>query len=293
MEVQTYIAKARVLIEALPYIQSFRGSTFVVKYGGSFMDDPDPAVRVRVATDIAFFAAVGINVVVVHGGGKAISRAMDASGLKPNFLNGLRVTDEATIAIVKKTLDEIVNKDVCDVLASVNARPKGLPGDSVIVCQKLTVDDDGNPCDLGFVGDVTEVKVKLIKKEIADGFMPVISPVAEGYDGKPYNVNADTVAGRVASALRARRLVYMSDVPGLLADPKDPASLISTLKVSEVDGLKKSGVIDKGMRPKVQSAIRALAEGVQRVHFVDGRLAHSLLLEIFTDKGVGTEIVHD
>ena len=293
MEVQTYIAKARVLIEALPYIQSFRGSTFVVKYGGSFMDDPDPAVRVRVATDIAFFAAVGINVVVVHGGGKAITRAMDASGLKPNFLNGLRVTDEATIAIVKQTLDEIVNKDVCDVLASVNARPKGLPGDSVIVCQKLTVDDDGNPCDLGFVGDVTEVKVKLIKKEIADGFMPVISPVAEGYDGKPYNVNADTVAGRVASALRARRLVYMSDVPGLLADPKNPASLISTLKVSEVDGLKKSGVIDKGMRPKVQSAIRALAEGVQRVHFVDGRLAHSLLLEIFTDKGVGTEIVHD
>ena len=293
MEVQTYIAKARVLIEALPYIQSFHGSTFVVKYGGSFMDDPDPAVRVRVATDIAFFAAVGINVVVVHGGGKAITRAMDASGLKPNFLNGLRVTDEATIAIVKQTLDEIVNKDVCDVLASVNARPKGLPGDSVIVCQKLTVDDDGNPCDLGFVGDVTEVKVKLIKKEIADGFMPVISPVAEGYDGKPYNVNADTVAGRVASALRARRLVYMSDVPGLLADPKNPASLISTLKVSEVDGLKKSGVIDKGMRPKVQSAIRALAEGVQRVHFVDGRLAHSLLLEIFTDKGVGTEIVHD
>ena len=291
MEVQTYIAKARVLIEALPYIQSFRGSTFVVKYGGSFMDDPDSSVRVRVATDIAFFAAVGINVVVVHGGGKAITRAMDASGLKPNFLNGLRVTDEATIAIVKKTLDEIVNKDVCDVLASVNARPKSLPGDSVIVCQKLTVDDDGNPCDLGFVGDVTEVKVKLIKKEIADGFMPVISPVAEGYDGKPYNVNADTVAGRVASALRARRLVYMSDVPGLLADPKDPASLISTLKVSEVDGLKKSGVIDKGMRPKVQSAIRALEEGVQRVHLIDGRLPHSLLLEIFTDKGIGTEIV--
>ncbi|MBI3887077.1 MAG: acetylglutamate kinase [Opitutae bacterium] len=293
MDVTEVIAKARVLVEALPYIQDFRGSTFVVKYGGSFMDDPDPAVRVRVATDLAFFAAVGINVVVVHGGGKAITRAMDASGLKPNFVNGLRVTDEATIAIVKKTLDEIVNKDVCDVLASVKARPKGLPGDSVLVCQKLATDDDGNPCDLGFVGDVTEVKVKLIKKEIGDGFMPVISPVAEGYDGKPYNVNADTVAGRVASALRARRLVYMSDVPGLLGDPKDPKTLISTLKVSDVDRLKKSGVIDQGMRPKVQSAIRALADGVQRVHIVDGRLAHSLLLEIFTDKGVGTEIVHD
>jgi acetylglutamate kinase len=162
----------------------------------------------------------------------------------------------------------------------------------VIVCDKLLVDDDGNPCDLGYVGNVTEVKVKLIRKEIADGFMPVISPVAEGLDGKPYNVNADTVAGRVASALRARRLVYMSDVPGLLADPKNPATLISTVKAGEVEGLKKKGIIDKGMRPKVQSAVRALEEGVQRVHFVDGRMPHSLLLEIFTDKGVGTEIVH-
>jgi acetylglutamate kinase len=292
MNVEEIIAKARVLLEALPYIQDFRGSTFVVKYGGSFMDDPNPEVRVRVATDIAFLAAVGINVVVVHGGGKAISKAMDASGLKANFVNGLRVTDEATIAIVKKTLDEIVNKEVCDTLASVKARPKGLPGDSVLVCQKLGVDDDGNPIDLGFVGDPTEVKVKLIKKEIAEGFMPVISPVAEGYDGKPYNVNADTVAGRVASALRARRLVYMSDVPGLLSDPQDPDSLISTLKVGDVDALKKKGVIDKGMRPKVASAVRALQEGVQRVHFIDGRMPHSLLLEIFTDKGVGTEIVH-
>ena len=292
MDIAEIIAKARVLLEALPYIQDFRGSIFVVKYGGSFMDDPDPTVRLSVATDIAFLAAVGINVVVVHGGGKAISRAMDASGLKPNFINGLRVTDAATIAIGKRTLDEVVNKDVCDTLTSVKANPKGLPGDSVIVCNKLLVDDDGNPCDLGYVGDVTEVKVKLIRKEIADGFMPVISPVAEGLDGKPYNVNADTVAGRVASALRARRLVYMSDVPGLLANPKDPATLISSVKVGEVEGLKKKGIIDKGMRPKVQSAVRALEEGVQRVHFVDGRMPHSLLLEIFTDKGVGTEIVH-
>ncbi|MSU47123.1 MAG: acetylglutamate kinase [Lacunisphaera sp.] len=293
MDTAEIIAKARVLPETLPYIQNFHGAIFVVKYGGSFMDDPDPTVRTSVATDLAFLAAVGINVVVVHGGGKAISRAMDESGLIPTFVNGLRVTDEATIAIVKKTLDEVVNKDVCDTLAAVKARPKGLPGDSVIVCDKLTIDDDGNPCDLGYVGEITEVKVKLIKKEIAEGFMPVISPVAEGLDGKPYNVNADTVAGRVASALRARRLVFMSDVPGLLADPKNSASLISTVRVGEVEGLKKRGVIDKGMRPKVQSAVRALQEGVQRVHFVDGRMPHSLLFEIFTDQGVGTEIVHD
>ena len=254
MNVAEVTAKAKVLLEALPYIQDFRGSTFVVKYGGSFMDDPNPANRTRVAYDIAFFAAVGINV-------------------------------------VKKTLDEVVNKEVCAAIISAQGKPKGLPGDSVLVCQKLTQDDDGRPIDLGFVGDVTEVKVKLIKKEIADGFIPVISPVAEGYDGKPYNVNADLVAGRVASALRARRLVYMSDVPGLLSAPPDPESLISTLKTSQVEDLKKKGVIDKGMRPKVQSAIRALEEGVQRVHFIDGRLAHSLLLEIFTDKGIGTEIV--
>jgi acetylglutamate kinase len=292
MNVAEVTAKAKVLLEALPYIQDFRGSTFVVKYGGSFMDDPDPAGRLRVAHDIAFLAAVGINVVVVHGGGKAITKAMEASGLKANFVNGMRVTDAATIAIVKKTLDEIVNKDVCEAVAAAKAKPKGLPGDSVLVCQKLLVDDDGNAVDLGFVGEVTEVKAKLIKKEIADGFVPVISPVAEDNDGKPYNINADVAAGRVASALRARRLVYMSDVPGLLSAPPDPESLISTLKISQVDDLKKKGVIDKGMRPKVASAIRALQEGVQRVHFIDGRLPHSLLLEIFTDKGTGTEIVH-
>ncbi len=292
MNVAEITAKAKVLLEALPYIQDFRGSTFVVKYGGSFMDDPDPVIRMRVAYDIAFLAAVGINVVVVHGGGKAITRAMEGSGLKSSFVNGMRVTDEATVAIVKKTLDEIVNREVCEAITIAKGRPKGLAGDSVLVCQKLTVDDNGNPVDLGYVGEVTEVKVKLIKKEIAEGFVPVISPVAEGYDGKPYNVNADLVAGRVASALRARRLVYMSDVPGLLANPADPESLISTLKISQVEELKKKGVIDKGMRPKVMSAIRALQEGVQRVHFIDGRLPHSLLLEIFTDKGIGTEIAH-
>lgn len=293
MNVSEITAKAKVLLEALPYIQDFRGSTFVVKYGGSFMDDPSPEVRNRVAYDIAFLAACGINVVVVHGGGKAITKAMEQSGLKSQFApNGMRITDEATVGIVKKTLDEVVNKDVCNAITLARAKPKGLAGDTVLVCEKLTVDDNGETVDLGYVGEVVEVKVKLIKKEIAEGYVPVISPVAEGHDGKPYNVNADLVAGRVASALRARRLVYMSDVPGLLASPPDLDSLISTLKVSQVDDLKRRGVIDKGMRPKVMSAVRALNEGVQRVHFIDGRLPHSLLLEIFTDKGIGTEIVH-
>ena len=293
MNVSDITAKAKVLLEALPYIQDFRGSTFVVKYGGSFMDDPDPSVRNRVAYDIAFLAGCGINVVVVHGGGKAITKAMEQSGLKSQFApNGMRITDEATVQIVKQTLDEVVNKDVCAAITLARAKPKGLAGDTVLVCEKLTTDDNGMTVDLGYVGEVVEVKVKLIKKEIAEGFIPVLSPVAAGRDGKPYNVNADLVAGRVASALRARRLVYMSDVPGLLASPPDLDSLISTLRVSQVDDLKKRGVIDKGMRPKVLSAVRALNEGVQRVHFIDGRLPHSLLLEIFTDKGIGTEIVH-
>ncbi len=293
MNVSEITIKAKVLLEALPYIQDFRGSTFVVKYGGSFMDDPNPEVRNRVAYDIAFLAACGINVVVVHGGGKAITKAMEQSGLKSQFApNGMRITDEATVAIVKRTLDEIVNKDVCAAVSLAKGKPKGLAGDTVLVCEKLTIDDNGAPVDLGYVGEVTEVKVKLIKKEIAEGYTPIISPVAEGLDGKPYNVNADLVAGRVASALRARRLVYMSDVPGLLSDPSNPESLISTLKISQVDDLKKRGVIDKGMRPKVMSAVRALQEGVQRVHFIDGRLPHSLLMEIFTDTGIGTEIVH-
>jgi len=292
MNVAELTVKAEVLLEALPYIQDFRGSTFVVKYGGSFMDAQDPEPKLRVARDVAFLAAVGIHVVIIHGGGKAISRAMEEAGLEAKFVNGHRVTDEATMAIVKKTLDETVNRDVCEAIATAGGPVKGLPGDTVLVCEKMATDEEGKSVDLGFVGEVTEVKVKLIRKEIADGFIPVISPVAEDHEGRPYNVNADVVAGRVASALRARRLVYMSDVPGLLSSPPDPESLISTLKIGQVDELRKSGVIDKGMIPKITSAVRALEEGVQRVHLIDGRLPHSLLLEVFTDKGIGTEIVH-
>ncbi len=292
MNMAEITAKAKVLLEALPYIQNFRGSTFVVKYGGSFMDDPDPTVRSRVAYDIAFFAACGINTVVVHGGGKAITRAMAESGLRAKFINGMRVTDADTVKIVQHTLNGVVNPDVCTAITEARGKPCGLPGDEVLVCRKLESDDEGNPIDLGFVGQVTDVKVKLIKKAIADGLIPVISPVAVDRDGQPYNINADMAAGRVASALRARRLVYMSDVPGLLRDPDDADSLISTLKISQVEDLKDSGVISKGMRPKVGGGMQALQDGVHRVHFIDGRLPHSLLLEIFTDRGIGTEIVH-
>jgi acetylglutamate kinase len=287
------VHKAEVLLEALPYIQKFRGSTFVVKYGGSFMDDPNPEGRDRVATDIAFLAAVGIQVVVVHGGGKAITRAMETAGIKSEFRGGMRVTDAATVKIVEETLNKEINGQICDSLRSRGANPLGMPGNHVNLCEKLlSADEAGNPIDLGFVGDIKFVKAKLIKKALADGFLPVVSPIALDGDDQPYNTNADVAAAAIANSLRARRLIFMSDVPGLLADPKDPSTLIATLKVGEVDELKKKGVIAGGMIPKVDSAVKALKEGVRRVHFIDGRVPHSLLLEVFTDKGVGTEIVH-
>lgn len=287
------VHKAEVLLEALPYIQKFRGSTFVVKYGGSFMDDPSPEGRDRVATDIAFLAAVGIQVVVVHGGGKAITRAMETAGIKSEFRGGMRVTDAATVKIVEDTLNKEINGQICDSLRARGANPLGMPGNHVNLCEKLLgTDEEGNPIDIGFVGDIKFVKAKLIKKALADGFLPVVSPMALDGDDQPYNTNADVAAAAIANSLRARRLIFMSDVPGLLADAKDPSTLITTLKVSEVDELKKKGVIAGGMIPKVDSAVKALKEGVRRVHFIDGRVPHSLLLEVFTDKGIGTEIVH-
>ena len=287
------IAKARVLLEALPYIQRFHDSIFVVKYGGSFMDSDDPEVRERVAADIVFLNSVGIKVVVVHGGGKAISRAMERSGIVPQWRNGIRVTDEKTIRIVESTLNNEINADICAMIARRNGDALGMPGNLVNLCEKMSArDDDGNAVDLGFVGEIKSVKTKLIKKALAEGKIPVISPIALDENDRPYNTNADAAASAVASALKARRLVFMSDVPGLLANPKDPSTLISTLRVHEVPELKRTGVISSGMIPKVDSAVRALQSGVRRVHFIDGRTPHSLLLEIFTDKGVGTEIIH-
>ena len=292
MNMQEIISKAEVLVEALPYVQEFRNSVFVIKYGGSFMDDPDPEIRARVAGDIAFLSAVGIHAVVVHGGGKAISRALSEKGIESKFINGLRYTDEDTVKVVDEVLSGQVNGDVCEMLQIRNDRPLSIPGPTVLEGEKYTEDSDGNPADVGFVGNVVAVKSKIIKKAIKDGYTPVISPVAKGTDGKLYSVNADVAAACVASALRARRLVYLSDVPGLLRNPKDPDTLIPTLKVNQVEKLKANGTISQGMLPKIDSSMKALDSGVHRVHLIDGRLPHSLLLEIFTDKGIGTEISH-
>jgi len=294
MPVQDLIAKANTLLEALPYIQRFSGATFVVKYGGSFMDSPDADIRHGVARDIVFLETVEINPVVVHGGGKAITRAMEKAGLKADFIQGQRVTDEATVKIVDDVLTGEINPEIVKTIKGLGGKPVGFAGRDIFKCRKLLLDDRDNPgrkIDIGFVGEVVEVNTAPLKESIWCGFTPVISPTALGDDGKIYNCNADVAAAQVAIALKARRLVFMSDVPGLLRDPRQPGSLVPHLKTSEVDALKKSGVIDRGMIPKTDSAVAAIRSGVEKVSFVDGRVPHAVLLEIFTDAGVGTEIV--
>ena len=281
---QDLIQKAHVLLEALPYIQRFRSSTFVVKYGGSFMDSPDPQVRNGVAADIVFLEAAGINPVVVHGGGKAITKAMERAGIQAQFVNGMRVTDAASMQIVEDVLANVINRDIVEMIQKLGGKARGFSGKDVFRCTQLDPQ-------LGYVGEVTDVEVEQVRKCLRAQVTPVISPIGLGEDGHAYNINADVAAAKLAMAVGARRLVFLSDVPGLLRDPKDPATLISHLQTTEVPGLKAQGVIDKGMIPKVDSAVAAVQAGVHRVHFVDGRVPHSVLLEIFTDKGVGTEIV--
>jgi acetylglutamate kinase len=289
---QDVIAKASTLLEALPYIQRFSGATFVIKYGGSFMDSPDPAVRNSVARDVVFLEAVEINPVVVHGGGKAITRAMEKAGLKARFLQGQRVTDEATVGIADQVLSREINPEVVAAINSLGGVARGFAGPDIFRCRKARVKGpDGEALDLGYVGQVVSVNVAPLLECISKGITPVISPTARGEDGKVYNCNADVAAAQAAIALKARRLVFMSDVPGLLQNPKKPDSIISRLKLSEVDALKQRGVIDKGMIPKVDSAVAAIQAGVEKVSFVDGRVPHAVLLEIFTDEGVGTEVV--
>ena len=286
------ISKADVLLEALPYIQRFRSQTFVVKYGGSFMDSPDPQVRDGVARDIVFLEAVGINPVVVHGGGKAITRAMDAAGLQANFVQGLRVTDEATVNVVEQVLSREINPEIVGSINALSGKARGFSGTEIFRCKKLFLQvPSGQDLDLGFVGEVTAVNTEPLRECIRRSITPVISPTARDGDGRIYNCNADVAAAQAAIALKAKRLVFMSDVPGLMRDPKHPSTLVKHLQIDEVDGLKQAGVIDNGMIPKVDSAVAALKAGVDKVSFVDGRVDHSILLEIFTDAGVGTEIV--
>ncbi|HWF18396.1 MAG TPA: acetylglutamate kinase [Verrucomicrobiae bacterium] len=288
---QNLISKADVLLEALPYMQRFRGQTFVIKYGGSFMDSPDAAVRQGVARDVVFLATAGINPVVVHGGGKAITRAMDAAGLKANFIQGMRVTDDATVKVVDQVLSREINPEVVASIHSLQGTARGFAGTEIFTCRKLWLNGaSGEKIDIGFVGEVTGVNTAPLLECLAQGMIPVVSPTARDEHGQIYNCNADVAAAQAAIALKAKRLVFMSDVPGLMRNPTDEATLISRLRIGEVDELKRAGIVDKGMIPKVDSAVAAIKAGVEKVSFVDGRMPHSVLLEIFTDKGVGTEV---
>ncbi|MDH4477671.1 MAG: acetylglutamate kinase [Verrucomicrobiaceae bacterium] len=277
-----HTTKAAVLLEALPYMQAYRGCTFLIKVGGSAMEDP--AVVDTFLKDVVFLEAVGINPVIVHGGGKAISKAMQDSGLEARFINGMRVTDEETIKIVEQTLARIINPDIVNKLNSFGGKAVGIPGTEVFLGDKMKGD-------LGWVGEVNDCKLGLIQAAVAGEFVPVVSPVArEVESGRTLNVNADLAACALATRLQARKLIFLSDVRGVLRDPKDESTLIPSLNPAYITDLKSQGVISGGMIPKVDSSLASLRGGVGKVHLIDGRIPHALILEIFTDIGIGTEI---
>ncbi len=288
---QELIDKAATLLEALPYIQRFDGATFVIKYGGSFIESPDPAVRSSVARDIVFLKAVGIHPVVVHGGGKAISRAMKNAGVAPKFVRGHRLTDKDSARLVDQMLSSRINPEVVAKIKEQGGESVGIPGRDILRCrQKVFKTVEGESYHLGFVGEIESTNTKPILRAIENGMIPVVSPTAKDSDGLLFNCNADLAAAKLAAALKARRLVFMSDVPGLLKNPADPASLVSQVSVAETRQLKADSIIGDGMIPKIDSAVEAIRAGVHKVSLVDGRISHAILLEIFTDRGVGTQI---
>jgi acetylglutamate kinase len=282
--------KVDALLEALPYFQQFRGKTVVVKYGGAAMENPD--LVESVLHDIVFLEAVGINPVVVHGGGKAITAAMRQENLVAKFVDGLRVTDAASITIIDRVLNEVIGPSLAAKINELGGKAQTLSGKLVLTAEKGMphVDAAGTKIDLGFVGDISQVDIAPIQKLVDAEIVPIISPLGAGIDGKGYNINADIAAAKIAQALKAHKIIYLSDVNGVRRNPRDENSLISTLTPAQIQQLKQQGVIEGGMIPKVDSALEALAAGVAKVHFLDGKLPHALLLELFTDAGIGTEI---
>jgi len=287
------IQKASVLIEALPHIQRFRGETVIVKFGGSSMDNPD-VVR-DILEDIAFMSCVGLRPVIVHGGGKAINARMKEKGLQATFVKGLRVTDSETMKIVEQVLNREVNPELVSILNGFGCKARGIHGEDIITVRKHVAEDPdtGAALDWGLVGEITGVDVEPVKAYLEADITPIITPLGADAARQIYNINADAAAAGLAERLQARKLVFLSDVPGLLSDPKDRNSLMSTLHLSEVESLIERGIIGGGMLPKISGALKALKAGVRKTHIIDAALPHSLLLELFTDKGVGTEIVND
>jgi acetylglutamate kinase len=282
--------KTESLIDALPFIQKFRGHTFVIKYGGAAMED-DHLVE-RLLRDVVFLEAVGINPVVIHGGGKAISQRMREIGKVPRFISGLRVTDAETKAIVEEVLDQVILPRIVATVKSFNGEAEGFSGRDVFLAKRLPPMPDGSTLvDVGYVGEVVSLQLEQIREAIEREVVPVISPIARSEDGTLLNVNADLAAGAMAGALKASKMIYVSDVLGVMRDVKDASSLIPRLDRESSLKLMDEGIIEAGMIPKVQSALSALEHGVSKVHLVDGRLPHALLAEVFTAEGIGTEIV--
>ena len=280
------MGKARIFVEALPYIKQFSGGTVVIKYGGSAM--VDDRLRETFADDVALLHLVGIKPVIVHGGGPQISRAMGQAGIEPQWRDGLRVTDQETIRVVQSTLAGEINPDIVRLINAHGALAAGINGLDGNLFEARPRDRE-----LGFVGEVSSVNPAILTGLQAQGYVPVVAPLARGEDGQTYNLNADTAAGALANALGARKLVYLTDVEGLYRDLGDEGSLISKLSAAELRGVVASGSASAGMLPKLESCISAVEEGVARAHILDGRVQHALLLEIFTPEGIGTMVLPD
>lgn len=285
------INKAAVLIEALPYIQRFRDEIVVIKFGGSAMEDPE--LTRSTMRDIVFMECIGIKPVVVHGGGKAITARLKELEIPTKFINGLRYTCEKTISVVDDVLHNTINRDLMTAINESGGRGTSISGKKFLKANKLKTScpESGAEIDLGFVGDISEVDTTEILDALKKGMVPVIPPLAIENGKHTLNINADIAACKIAQALKARKLVFLSDVPGILRDPSDESSIISTITIDEVDSLIESRIISGGMAPKIKSAEEALRAGTNKVHIIDGRVQHSLLLEIFTDSGIGTEII--
>ncbi|MFE1747618.1 acetylglutamate kinase [Coleofasciculus sp. H7-2] len=277
--------RVRVLSEALPYIQHFAGRTVVVKYGGAAMKDA--SLKDKVMRDIVFLSCVGLRPIVVHGGGPEINSWLAKLGIEPQFKNGLRVTDAATMEVVEMVLVGRVNKEIVSLINRAGGSAVGLCGTDGNLIKARPEGAEG----IGFVGEVNSIDIKLLQSLVSSGYIPVVSSVATDETGQAYNINADTVAGELAAALGAEKLILLTDTPGILQDYKDPSTLIAKVDIAEARHLIEKGVVGGGMIPKVKCCVRSLAQGVRATHIIDGRIPHALLLEIFTDAGIGSMII--
>lgn len=285
---QQYLEKAEVLIEALPYIQRFNRKIIVVKYGGSAMVDHE--LKKNVIEDVVLLKLVGFKPIIVHGGGKEISRWVGKVGMEPHFVNGLRVTDAETMEVAEMVLGK-VNKELVSLVQSLGVKAVGISGKDGGLLQVTKKSSDGE--DIGFVGEIRQVTPKILEDLLEKDFLPIVCPIGMDADFQTYNINADDAACAIASAMNAEKLAFLTDIEGVYKDPKDPASLISELHVHEAQKLITQGNVGGGMIPKLNNCINAIQEGVNRVHILDGRIPHSLLLEIFTNKGIGTAILRE